>query len=86
MTTHRWWLALVAALLTPWIGPHMDSYVPVGWVLWRAGRESPDPGFWLIAGLLLTVAWLAWLGLITGVAAWLRRRRGAAANRNDVRP
>ncbi len=33
MQTHRWWLAIVATLPTPWIGPHIDQYVPVGWVL-----------------------------------------------------
>ena len=30
MQSHRWWLAIVATLLTPWIGPHIDKYVPVG--------------------------------------------------------
>jgi len=42
MQTHRWWLAVVATLLTPWIGPHIDQYVPVGWVLFRARAEDVD--------------------------------------------
>jgi hypothetical protein len=40
MKIHRWWLALVSALLTPWLGPHIDRYVPIGWVLLRAGDEN----------------------------------------------
>lgn len=85
MKTHRWWLALVAALLTPWVGPHMDGYVALGWVLLRAGSESPDAGFWVVAGLLLAVAYLGWLGLITGLAAWQSRRRRAATESPDAR-
>ena len=75
MSTHRWWLALVGALLTPWIGPHLDRYVPVGWVLLRALGEKPDVAFWLIAAVLLAVAYGVWLALLTGAGALLSRRR-----------
>ena len=75
MKIHRWWLALVAALLTPWIGPHIDRYLPVGWVLLQAGAEKPDPGFWVIAGVLLCIAYVVWLGLLSGLAAWFGHRR-----------
>lgn len=50
MSIHRGWLALIAALLTPWFGPHIDRCLPVGWVLSRAYVEAPDAGFWVIAG------------------------------------
>ncbi len=75
MQTHRWWLAVVATLLTPWIGPHIDRYVPVGWVLFQADTEDADSGFWVIAAVALGVIYLAWLVLFYGLAAWLARRR-----------
>jgi hypothetical protein len=40
MKAHRWWLALVAALMAPWIGPHADGYLPLGWVLLQARSNS----------------------------------------------
>ena len=75
MRTHRWWLAVVATLLTPWIGPHIDQYVPVGWVLFQADTEDADSGFWVIAAVALGVIYLAWLVLFYGLAAWLARRQ-----------
>ena len=75
MRTHRWWLALVAALLTPWIGPHVGSYIPLGWILVKASDNSPEIAFWIIAAVLLSVAYLVWLGILTGVAALLARRK-----------
>ena len=75
MQIHRWWLAIVAALLTPWIGPHTDGYLPVGWLLLRASAEAPDTAFWVIAGVLLSLAYLAWLVLLTVIAAWFAHRR-----------
>lgn len=74
MSIHRWWLALVAALLTPWIGPHIDRYVPVGWLLLQAGADTTDAGFWIIAGLLLALGYGVWLLLLSGVAALLSPR------------
>jgi hypothetical protein len=71
---HRWWLALLAALLTPWVGPHIDGYLPVGMVLLRAAREAPDAGFWVLAGVLLAVDYALWLFLLSGLV-WLSRRR-----------
>lgn len=75
MSLHRWWLALIAALLTPWIGPHIDRYLPVGWVVIRATTEAPDIGFWVIAGVLLALGYVAWLLLLTAFAALLSHRR-----------
>ena len=75
MRLHRWWLALVAALLTPWVGPHMDGYLPVGWVVLRARSESPDAAFWVICALLLSFGYLLWLALLSGIAAWTARLR-----------
>jgi hypothetical protein len=62
---HRWWLALVAALLTPWMGPHVDGYLPLGKVLFMARTESADAGFWVIASILITVAYGVWLLLFS---------------------
>lgn len=75
MLPHRWWLAIVATLLTPWIGPHIDHYIPVGWVLFKAGTEHADRGFWVIAAVALGVIYLAWLVLFSGLATWLARCR-----------
>ncbi|ACM20091.1 hypothetical protein Geob_1733 [Geotalea daltonii FRC-32] len=73
MSIHRWWLALVAALLTPWVGPHMDRYLPVGWVLIKASTETADAGFWVIAGVLLGLGYGVWLLILSGIAAWRSR-------------
>lgn len=75
MQIHRWWLAIIATLLTPWMGPHIDQYVPVGQVLLRAGTEDADRGFWIIAVSALGVIYLTWLALFSGLAAWLAHRR-----------
>lgn len=71
---HRWWLALVATLLTPWIGPHIDGYLPLGMVLLRAAQEAPDAGFWVLAAILLAVDYALWFALLSGLI-WLARRR-----------
>lgn len=75
MRAHRWWLAFVATLLTPWIGPHIDQYVPLGGLLLRVGAGEADSGFWVIAGMVICVIYLAWFGLLSGLAAWLARHR-----------
>jgi hypothetical protein len=77
MHRHRWWIAIVATLLTPWIGPHVDRYVPMGWVLLRAGTGNADRGFWLMAAAAVGVLYLVWFALFSGIAAWFARRRRA---------
>lgn len=72
---HRWWLALLATLLTPWVGPHVDGYLPLGLVLLRALRESPDAGFWVLAGILLAVDFALWFAVLSGLIWWSRRRK-----------
>ena len=67
-------LALVAALLTPWVGPHLDRYLPLGWVLARGVQEAAGAGFWVIGFGLLAVAFGAWFAILTALA-WLWRRR-----------
>jgi hypothetical protein len=64
----------MAALLTPWIGPHVDGYLPLVGVLVQARSNSADWAFWAIAGVLLCVAYGVWFGLLS-LAAWLVRRR-----------
>jgi len=84
MSIHRWWLALIAALLTPWFGPHIDRYLPVGWVLSRAYVEAPDAGFWVIAGGLFTVCYVAWFVLLSGFIWLLHRRRNRESSNGHV--
>lgn len=66
---------MACALLTPWVGPHVDRYLPLGGLLLRARTESPDAAFWIIAALLLAVAYGVWFALLSGLSAWLARRR-----------
>lgn len=80
MQSHRWWLASVVTLLTPWIGPHIDQYVPVGWVLFQAGAEEVERSFWIIAAVVLGVIYTVWLVLFSALFAWLARRRRAQGN------
>lgn len=75
LRTHRWWMSVVATLLTPWVGPHIDRYVPVGRVLLQAGAADADRGFWVIAAVASCVYGLVWFGLFSGLAVWLARRR-----------
>jgi hypothetical protein len=65
MKAHRWWFALVAALLTPWFGPHVDGYLPLGWVLAQARSNSADAGFWVLAALLLCMVYAVWFALFS---------------------
>ena len=62
-------------MLTPWIGPHTGSYLPLGQVLLKARGESPDAGFWVLAAALVAVAYGIWFALLSGIAAWLAHRR-----------
>ena len=62
-------MALAATLLTPWIGPHVDRYVPVGWVLLRASTGNADRGFWVMAAAAVGVLYLVWAALFRGIAA-----------------
>lgn len=75
MHFHRWWLALVGAVLTPWVGPHADAYLPLGWIVLRALRDTPARAFWVIAAGLLVVAYLFWFALLSGASAWVRHRQ-----------
>lgn len=80
MQRYRYCLAIIATLLTPWIGPHIDEYVPLVLLVFRASREGADYGFWVIAAATLGVAFLAWLAFFSGIAAWHARRH---RNRDD---
>lgn len=82
MKTHRWWLALIAALLTPWIGPHVDHYLPIGWVLIQVRADAPDLAFWVISGVLFCVAYIVWLGLFSAFAALIARSHGSQSGSN----
>ena len=76
MKRHKWWLALVLTLATPWIGAHVDTYVPLGWVVVRALKESPDIAFWIFAAVVLLVAYFVWVGILAGAGMlWARTRR-----------
>jgi uncharacterized membrane protein len=68
MRFRSWLLAIVATALTPWMGPHVDQYVPVGWVLLRGGTEDADRGFWVIAPAVVSVVFLIWFVLLRWLA------------------
>ena len=72
LRTCRRWLAAVLALLTPWVGPHISDYLPVGFVLLRIGQGDPDAAFWIVAGVLLAVSYGVWLLILSAIARLLR--------------
>lgn len=81
MRLRPWRLAVVAAVLTPWMGPHVDHYVPLGWVLVRGGAEGADRGFWVVAAGVVGVVFLAWFVLFRWLAARLGTRTTGRARR-----
>lgn len=76
-----WRLAIVAAVLTPWMGPHVDQYVPVGWVLVRGGAEGADRRFWVVAAAVMGGVFLGWFVLFRWLATWLGTRTTGKACR-----
>ena len=48
-------LAVGIALLLPFPGPHLDGYLPIGAVLFRRDAFDADAGFFVMAGVLITV-------------------------------
>lgn len=68
MRIRSWGLAIVTTVLTPWIGPHVDQYVPAGWVLWRGGVEDANKSFWIIAAAGAGLVFLVWCTLFHWVA------------------
>jgi hypothetical protein len=75
MAFHRWWLALIGLLLTPWIGPHVDRYLPLGWLLVQAADGSADAAFWVVASILAAAGYGVWFLVLTLLAKALARAR-----------
>ena len=67
MRKHGWWMASIATLATPWMGPHIDRYIPIGRVLFRGGMEGAGSGFWTIAGVTLCLTYGVWLVLLGAI-------------------
>lgn len=76
MKRFRGWrllLAALIALLLPFPGPHVDSYLPLAAVLWSGIGDAPA-GFFLLAGVILSVYIGAVYGLIVLVMFLVGRR------------
>ena len=67
--------ALVVALLLPFPGPHADRYTPVAQVVFRRDALGADPGFWVLAAILIAVYTAVVFGLLTLILALNRRAR-----------
>ena len=75
----RFAVSVVAALLLPFPGPHIDSWLPVVAVLMNAeARSAPREFFALAGGILMVYIGLAFavLSLLQYVLRSLRRRSG----------
>ena len=86
LRTHRWWLAAVAALFTPWIGPHISEYLPIGFLLILGvttglGSDRPDGAFWMIACGLVVVSYGVWF-LVFILIDRIRATARASASRS----
>ena len=86
LSRDRWWLAAVLTLLSPWVGPHVDGYLPLGWVLVHATREQPDAFFWVLAGGVLLVVYGVWVALLSVAGWWLGRRQSPRASPSSRSP
>lgn len=80
LSNDRWWLAAILTLLSPWLGPHVDAYLPLGWVLFHATKEQPDAFFWALAGVVLLVVYGVWVAILGAAGWWLARRRSRRAS------
>lgn len=66
-------IALGIALLLPFPGPHVDSYVPIAAVLFRRDALDADAGFFVLAAALIAV----YTAVVFGLLLLVRRRTGA---------
>ncbi|HET8798597.1 MAG TPA: hypothetical protein VFO89_12975 [Thermoanaerobaculia bacterium] len=65
-------VALAIALVLPFPGPHIDSYIPIAAILFRRDALDADPGFFILIGVLLAVYTAVAFAVLLLVA---RRRR-----------
>jgi hypothetical protein len=74
------WLAMsmVAALLLPFPGPHVDGWIPMGAVLLNEDARNAPLAFFVLAGGLLA----AYTGLVFGALSLVRYlvRRSSSAD------
>ena len=75
MRRDRWWLAAVLTLLSPWLGPHVDGYMPLGWIVVYAFGQHPDAFFWVLAAGVFLLVYGVWVAILSAAGWWLGRRR-----------
>jgi len=52
-------ISILIALALPFPGPHIDSYIPLGWLPFRGEFWTADWFFYLLFLGLLAIYWLA---------------------------
>ena len=80
LSTDRWWLAAILTLLSPWLGPHVDDYLPLGYIVWHAIGAGPDAFFWVLAAGVLLVVYGLWVAILSVAGWWLSRRQSRRAS------
>ena len=76
MKLFRGWRLCLATLIglgLPFPGPHVDRYLPLAAVLWTGIGDAPA-GFFLLAGMILSVYISVVYALIVLVTFLLRKR------------
>jgi len=70
-------IAFVIALLLPFPGPHIDSYLPVAAVAFHPDARDADRGFFVLLAIILGIYFAVAFGIVTLVAYLTRAfRRG----------
>ncbi len=70
-------VSVIIAVLLPFPGPHIDSWLPVGAVLMNEEARSAPREFFVLAGVILVVyigLAFAVLSLLQYAIRWFRRR------------
>ncbi len=70
-------VSVIIAVLLPFPGPHIDSWLPVGAVLTNEEARSAPREFFVLAGVILVVyigLAFAVLSLLQYAIRWFRRR------------
>ena len=71
MSNKIYQLIPLLALCFPWLGPHIDSYIPLGYLIVQYGFFGADLGFYVMFSVLFLIySLVSWLLLMIVKRVW----------------